>query len=192
MKILFYSTIAVLLVTLLLAIFFHHSQVNQVHLSDKINKLSKLSPVHTVKESSTSVYNSLGEILYKLESEEVTYSPEESISSVRKPVVTLYNNQALPRWRLHANQGDMIRDNIIYLRKDVRLDSLISDSIIKSIKTDSLSVNLNSQEVFSDSRVELFGYNFACVSMRINYNLREKIAELHNDVITKYVIYHEQ
>lgn len=192
MRILFYSTITILTVALLLAMFFHHSQVNPIYPSDEIDKLSKLSPVHTVKKSSTLVYNPLGKLLYKLESEEVTYSPEESTSSVKKPVVTLYSDQALPRWRLHATQGDMARDNIIYLRKDVRLDSLVNDSVIRRIKADNLSVNLNTQKVFSDSRVELFGHNFACVSMRINYNLREKVAELHNDVITKYVVYNEQ
>jgi lipopolysaccharide export system protein LptC len=145
-----------------------------------------------VKRSNTVVYDSLGKLLYRLESEEVTYSPDKSISNIKKPVVTLYSDRALPEWRIYANQANLAGDNIIYLSENVILDSLANDSLIKSIETDKLSVNLNTQNVLSDRRVKLFGYNFTCISTRVNYNLRDNVANLDDNVVTKYIVYNEE
>lgn len=80
---------------------------------------------------------------------------------------------------------------MLYLYGDVQIDSLTDDSQLQRISTENAIADLDTQDVSSDDEVTIIGVGLKSVGLKMRGNLREKRAELIEQVNTYYEIPNE-
>ncbi|AHG19767.1 lipopolysaccharide transporter [Chania multitudinisentens RB-25] len=149
-------------------------------------------PTYQSQHTVTVVYNPTGKLSYKLVAEEVKYYTEDELSWFTQPVMTLFDEYALPTWSIRADRAKLTKERMLYLYGNVEVNSLTTTSQLEKIKTDNAQINLITQDVSSDDEVTLFGTNFTSKGMKMRGNLREKTAELIDKVKTNYEIQNQK
>ncbi|MET1452062.1 LPS export ABC transporter periplasmic protein LptC [Yersinia enterocolitica] len=139
---------------------------------------------HTV----TVVFNPVGQLNYKLVAEEVQNFNAQQLTWFTRPVMTMFDENAVATWTVRADRAKLTDDKMLYLYSHVEVDSLTPDAQLQKIKTDNAQVNLITQDVSSDDEVTLFGVGFTSNGMKMRGNLRDKTAELIEKVKTSYEI----
>lgn len=139
---------------------------------------------HTV----TVVFNPVGQLNYKLVAEEVQNFSAQELTWFTKPVMTMFDENAVATWTVRADRAKLTDDKMLYLYGHVEVDSLTPDAQLQKIRTDNAQVNLITQDVSSDDKVTLFGVGFKSNGMKMRGNLRDKTAELIEKVKTSYEI----
>lgn len=145
-------------------------------------------PNYQTDESVTFVYNPMGDLAYKLVADKIDNYTAEKIIWFSKPVLTTYNESGIPTWTVRAQKAKLTSDKMLYLYGEVEVDSLSKDSQIQRISTQSAIVNLTTQDVSSEDKVTIIGLGLKSVGMKMRGNLRNRTAELIDDVNTHYEI----
>ncbi|WP_168386064.1 LPS export ABC transporter periplasmic protein LptC [Erwinia amylovora] len=149
-------------------------------------------PTYMSDNSRTLVYSPTGAISYKLVSDKATYYATDAVSWFDNPVMTTYDDSKAASWTVRADKARLTNDRMLYLYGHVQVDSLTQDAQLERIKTDNAQVNLTTQDVTSEDRVNLYGRSFNSTGMKMRGNLRNKTAELIEKVKTSYEIQNEQ
>ncbi|KFK95320.1 MULTISPECIES: LPS export ABC transporter periplasmic protein LptC [unclassified Serratia (in: enterobacteria)] len=154
--------------------------------------LNQQDPTYQSQHTVTVVYSPTGKLNYKLVAEEVQYFTAEELSWFTKPVMTLFDQNAVAIWSVRADRAKLTKDRMLYLYGHVEVNSLTTTSQLEKIKTDNAWVNLVTQDISSDDEVTLFGTNFTSNGMKMRGNLRDKTAELIDKVKTNYEIQNQK
>lgn len=162
---------------------------------DQLNNLIKTqeSPEYTGLNMETVLYSPTnGQRQYIARSDKVAYFETDGRTEFDKPVVYLYDidqkNIDQQSWTLKANLATLTQDNMLYLTGDVVVQSLLADSRLQRIATQSAVVNLTNHDISSDSRVQINGQNFVSTGLKLTGNLQQQIATLQEQVQTHYEI----
>ena len=89
---------------------------------------------------------------------------------------------ALKQWKLSADHAEINAERILTLSGNVTLQALEPTSKLQRIETDHLSVNLITQDVFTDSEVKSQGLGFTTTGVGLKGNLKQQVATLLKDV----------
>lgn len=92
---------------------------------------------------------------------------------------------------MRANKAKLTNSKMLYLYGDVQIDSLTDDSQLQRISTENAIADLDTQDVSSDDEVTIIGVGLKSVGLKMRGNLREKRAELIEQVNTYYEIPNE-
>jgi len=163
-------------------------------MSDSSNQTTPVAsndqePTYQSQHTVTVVYSPEGKLNYKLVSDEVKYYTTAQLSWFDNPVMTMYDENAVPTWTVRSDRAKLTNDKMLYLYGHVQVDSLTpTTSQLQRIKTDNAQVNLTTQDVSSDDEVTLYGTDFTSNGMKMRGNLRNKTAELIEKVNTSYEI----
>lgn len=150
--------------------------------------VSDQSPTYTSETSKTTVYNPQGSLAYQLVSKQVEYFDAQQLTWFTQPVLTTYDETKRATWVLTADKAKLTQDRMLYLYGHVVVQSQLSDSRLQRLTTDSAQVNLVTQDVTSNDKVNLQGIGFESNGMKLRGNLRAKTAELLEKVNTSYEI----
>ncbi|MGL9769620.1 MAG: LPS export ABC transporter periplasmic protein LptC [Sodalis sp. (in: enterobacteria)] len=143
--------------------------------------------------TTTVVYNPTGGLNYKLIADHVDFFANQKITLFIRPVATMFNENKVPTWTVKADKAKLIKDRmLLYLYGHVQVDNLTDASQLKRITTDKAMVNLVTQDVSSDEEVTLYGTDFNSTGMKMRGNLRNKTAELIENVKTSYEFQNSQ
>ncbi|EKT59972.1 LPS export ABC transporter periplasmic protein LptC [Providencia sneebia] len=157
-----------------------------------INTVDSSQPNYQTDDSVTLVYNLTGDLAYKLVSEKIDNYTNEKVTWFTKPVLTTYNESGVPTWIVSSHKAKLTNDRVLYLYDDVFVSSLSPDSQIQRITTQSAVINLVTQDVSSDDRVTIIGQGLNSTGLKMRGNLRNRTAELIEDVKTYYVLQKEE
>ncbi|WP_457913844.1 LPS export ABC transporter periplasmic protein LptC [Candidatus Gillettellia adelgis] len=146
------------------------------------------TPTYQSQCTNTVVYDSNGQLSYKLIAKNMQYYATSKITWFTEPVVILFNKNTLATWSIYADRAKLTNHHRLYLYGHVKVNSLIASLQLKKIKTDNAQVNLRTQDVSSNDKVIFYGTHFTSSGMKMHGNLREKTAELINKVQTTYEI----
>jgi lipopolysaccharide export system protein LptC len=146
------------------------------------------SPTYQSKETETTIYDPTGSLQYKLVADDVKHYADDTTTWFSQPVTTLFNKDATPTWLIRADSAKLTSEKILYLQGRVKLESLLSETQLKTIETESASIDLTSQDIASDGMVYITGVGFISNGMKMRGNLRNKHAELIEKVKTTYEI----
>lgn len=150
------------------------------------------APTYTTEASKTTVYNPEGILTYQLMSGLVRYYDKQQLSWFDKPVLTTYDNNHVATWTLQADKAKLTNDNTLYLYGHVLITALSTDSRLQHVATNSAMINLTSQDVSSDDKVQLTGQGFTSTGEKLRGNLQTKTAKLLEKVITSYEIQNQK
>lgn len=158
--------------------------------SDKIPDLSNLikqegAPEYTGNQAETTVYDLQGKPQYFASAEEIKRFEGTQRTEFIKPLLNLFDGvSALKQWKVTADYAEITRDKMLHLKGNVRIESLAPNSRLEKIETDTLSVNLNTQDIFSESVVKSEGLGFTTTGNGLTGNLKKQVATLTNNVKT--------
>ena len=160
----------------------------QYQAKDDANGLDNLikkegMPDYTGKRMSTSVFDLEGKPEYYAEAEEIKRYEESEKTEFTNPLVNLFDKlTALKQWKLSADHAEINAERILTLSGNVTLQALETTSKLQRIETDHLSVNLITQDVFTDSEVKSQGLGFTTTGVGLKGNLKQQVATLLKDV----------
>lgn len=160
----------------------------QYQAKDETNGIDNLikkegMPDYTGKRMSTSVFDLDGKPEYYAEAEEIKRYEESEKTEFTNPLVNLFDKlTALKQWKLSADHAEINAERILTLSGHVTLQALEPTSKLQRIETDHLSVNLTTQDVFTDSEVKSQGLGFTTSGIGLKGNLKQQVATLLKDV----------
>ena len=160
----------------------------QYQAKDETNGLDNLikkegMPDYTGNRMSTSVFDLEGKPEYYAEAEEIKRYEESEKTEFTNPLVNLFDKlTALKQWKLRADHAEINAERILTLSGNVTLQALEPTSKLQRIETDHLSVNLTTQDVFTDSEVKSQGLGFTTSGIGLKGNLKQQVATLLKDV----------
>ena len=160
----------------------------QYQAKDETNGLDNLikkegMPDYTGNRMSASVFDLEGKPEYYAEAEEIKRYEESEKTEFTNPLVNLFDKlTALQQWKLSADHAEINAERILTLSGNVTLQALEPTSKLQRIETDHLSVNLTTQDVFTDSEVKSQGLGFTTSGIGLKGNLKQQVATLLKDV----------
>lgn len=160
----------------------------QYQAKDETNGLDNLikkegMPDYTGNRMSTSVFDLEGKPEYYAEAEEIKRYEESEKTEFTNPLVNLFDKlTTLKQWKLSADHAEINAERILTLSGHVTLQALEPTSKLQRIETDHLSVNLTTQDVFTDSEVKSQGLGFTTSGIGLKGNLKQQVATLLKDV----------
>ncbi|MBE2895005.1 LPS export ABC transporter periplasmic protein LptC [Spirabiliibacterium falconis] len=151
------------------------------------------APDYIATAMQTTVYAIDGTKQYVADADNVTYFQTNGETQFTSPEVFLYQKnkqtgELVKSWRLRADVATLSKDKILYLKDNVLVQSLLPDSRIQTLKTQSAVVNITTQDITSDTMVSIQGQQFTTTGNVLTGNLRQQIATLKEQVKTQYEI----
>nr|WP_314741461.1 LPS export ABC transporter periplasmic protein LptC [uncultured Haemophilus sp.] len=156
--------------------------------STEDNGLSNLikkegTPDYTGSRMSTSVFDLEGKPEYYAEAEEIKRYENSEQTEFKNPLVNLFDKlTALKQWKLSADHAEINAEKILTLSGNVKLEALEPTSRLQKIEADKLSVNLTTQDIFTDSVVKSQGLGFTTTGTGLKGNLKKQEATLLKNV----------
>lgn len=144
------------------------------------------APIYQSQSMMTRVYDPAGIQLYQIVAYQVSYNADDGNTHFQKPDMMIYSANGAPAWHISANKARLTKKRTIDLNGDVSLVNLTPHSQLERITTHSAEINLVTQIVTSPNKVTLYGPNFYSTGYKLEGNLRQKTANLLENVKTSY------
>lgn len=140
------------------------------------------------------VYSPTGSAQYYATSEQVEYFARDKSSLFQKPVVYLFNiemkNKEQQNWKLSADSARLTKDNMLYLIGNVVAENLQTKANFQRIETTNALVNLQTQEISSNSIAKITGLQFSSEGQSLEGDLLHQNIVLKQQVKTHYEVNH--
>lgn len=143
-------------------------------------------PIYQSDRMETTIYDPLGNLSYKIIADNVKHFEDSGETIFQSPNITLYNQENLVTWHILANHATLTRDKLLYLNEKVILKNELPDAQLQRILTDNAKVDLTTQVVTSDDQVTIEGISFTSTGTGLLGNLRNKTADILENVKTYY------
>ncbi|PJG83174.1 LPS export ABC transporter periplasmic protein LptC [Caviibacterium pharyngocola] len=150
------------------------------------------SPEYVGQKMETTVYSPTGKKQYLAIANKVEHFNNDGHTDFQNAVVYLFDVQdeklGSQSWKISADKAKLTKDNMLYLDGNVLAESLIKDSRLQKVETQSATVNLKTQDITSDTMVMINGQNFHTTGSKLTGNLQQQTATLKEQVRTYYEI----
>lgn len=141
------------------------------------------TPDYTGSRMSTSVFDLEGKPEYYAEADEIKRYEDNEHTEFKNPLVNLFDKAtALKQWKLSADDAEINAERVLTLSGNVKLEALEPTSRLQKIETDKLSINLTTQDIFTDSVVKSQGLGFTTTGTGLKGNLKKQEATLLQNV----------
>lgn len=173
-----------LLIILAMAVYYYQRDDNNSVKQQSIDLSNQ--PIYQSDNMETVIYDLLGNLSYKITATNVKYFENVGNTEFQDPNIILYNQNNAVTWYIIAKHATLTHNKILYLNENVVLTNQLADSQIKEILTDTAKVNLTTQVITSDCQVTIQGVNFTSTGVGLLGNLRNKTADILENVKTYY------
>lgn len=142
-------------------------------------------PDYTGNKMTTSVYDLKGNPQYFAQADEIKRYEAVELTEFVNPFLDLFDvDTALKQWKVSAKQAKITKEKMLHLSGEVKIEAVDPTSRLQKIETDSLTVDLNTQDIFTDSVVKSVGLGFSTRGTGLKGNLKRQVATLTKDVKT--------
>lgn len=140
-------------------------------------------PEYVGNKMSTSVYDLTGKPQYFAQADEIKRYESTERTEFLKPFIELFAKDSdVKQWKVSADHAEITKDKILNLTGNVQLNALDPLSRLQKISTDKLTVDLNTQDIFTESTVKSVGLGFTTTGVGLKGNLKQQVATLQKDV----------
>lgn len=154
---------------------------SQIH-DDPVDFEEELVPEFTAKLLHQELFDKNGVLQQEVFSHKMEHFSELSLTHFESPEFIIYQDKK-PFWRLSATIGDM-QEGILTLDKNVKMVQLSDESLIQTITTNFLEINLNSNLVTTDNPITLEGEKLTIIGQGLMANLNLGTVSLTHHVET--------
>lgn len=173
------------LITLVLGswAYYLYQDDNKFDLSQLIKKEG--APEYTGNRMETTVYDLKGKPQYYASAREIKRYESSDRTEFFEPLLDLFDKEtAVKQWNVTADHAEITKEKMLYLKGNVKIKSLDKTSRLEKIETDHLNVDLNTQDISSESAVKSQGMGFTTTGTGLTGNLKKQVATLLSDVKT--------
>lgn len=163
-------------------------QLNQPKLTTDIIQ-DKQQPEYIAYNTKTTLFSFNGQKNYVISADKAKYFKSSKQAVFTSPTALVFNeenNQLKEQWQIIAKEGILLNQHTLNLTNGVEIHNLQPNSAIRSIFTDTLSINTETQDIQNNDIVRLVGNNFTTTGNGLKANLKTQIATLINQVETTY------
>lgn len=140
-------------------------------------------PDYTGNKMSTTVYDLKGKPQYFAQADEIKRYESTERTEFFQPFVELFDAEtSVKQWKVRADYGEVTKDKMLHLSGNVQLNALDPTSRLQQIETDKLSVDLTTQDIFTESEVKSKGLGFITQGVGLKGNLKQQVATLTKNV----------
>lgn len=176
--------VILLFIVAVLAGWYYSQQVQETAGLDQLIK-KEGEPEYVGERMSTTVYDLSGTPQYFAEAQEIKRFESTERTEFFKPLLNLFDKDtALKQWKVTAEYAEVTKEKMLNLKGKVSIESLDVNSRLQRIETDELTVDLNTQDIFTQSIVKSQGMGFTTTGTGLTGNLKKQIATLTKDVKT--------
>ena len=179
------NLICIILLILIIGIYYRYQIDDSASIASS-NTNSLNTPIYQSDDMITNVYDLSGNMVYKIESNKVRHFDNTENTDFDLPNVTLYDQDHAATWHIKAKRATLTNDKLIYLYQDVVLTNLTPESQLQQVLTDNAVVDLKTQLVTSDDPVKIKGIGFFSTGIGLIGDLREKTANILENIKTFY------
>ncbi|MDH2924105.1 lipopolysaccharide export system protein LptC [Nicoletella semolina] len=157
---------------------------------NEIGDLSRLikkqgEPEYIGRAVSAKVYDMHGQPQYFAKANEIKHYEQTAKTELFQPLLYLFNtNTAKEQWKITANHAEITQEKLLYLTGDIRLENIEPNSRLQRLETQTLLVDLITQDISSESEVVSTGLGFNTSGIGLSGNLKKQIATLLKDTRT--------
>ncbi|MDG6881278.1 Lipopolysaccharide export system protein lptC [Phocoenobacter uteri] len=174
--------IILFIIVVLLGGWYFYQQQDSNHLESLIKREGQ--PEYVGDKVTTSVYDTNGKAQYFAEADEIKNYEATGKVELINPLLSLFNDvNSLKEWQITSLQAEISKDKILHLIGNVKIESL-GETQLQSIETDELSVNLNTQDIFTQKHIFVKGIGFSSEGIGLQGNLKQQSAQLKSNVKT--------
>ncbi|MDD0824476.1 LPS export ABC transporter periplasmic protein LptC [Mannheimia sp. AT1] len=175
-------TLVLLLIVAILGGWYYSLQEKDNNGLDQLIK-KEGEPEYVGNKMSTSVYDLQGKPQYFAQADEIKRFESTERTEFLKPFIELFaKDSTLKQWKVSADYAEITKDKILNLDGNVKLEALDPTSRLQQITTDKLTVDLNTQDIFTESVVKSVGSGFTTTGVGLKGNLKQQVATLQKDV----------
>lgn len=143
-------------------------------------------PLFTAENVSSSSYSNEGIRSYKLNSIHLEYYEKLDETHFNEPILWTYKNGIAQEWQVSSNFAVLKGDNILNMIGQVKILNLLPDAQIKTVNTERLTLNLTTQDFWSETDTDILGVGFQSNGKRVKGNFGSHQMELIEQVNSKY------
>lgn len=143
-------------------------------------------PIYQSEQMLTTIYDPLGKLSYKITAKAVQHFEDTGNTLFQSPDITLYNQDNTPTWHIKANHATLTHDKLLLLNEKVQLEDLQPAAQLQKILTENAKIDLTTQVVTSEDLVTMQGAYFTSTGTGLLGNLRNKTADILENVKTNY------
>ncbi|MGX3067364.1 LPS export ABC transporter periplasmic protein LptC [Ursidibacter arcticus] len=177
------NLILLLIVAILGGWYFSQQESNNADLAQLVKREG--SPEYVGNKMETTVYDLNGKPQYFAEAQEIKRYESTERTEFFKPLLDLFDVEtALKQWKVTADYAEITKERILNLKGNVKIESLDATSRLTYIETDTLSVNLSTHDISTESVVKSKGMGFTTTGTGLVGNLKKQVAMLTKDVKT--------
>lgn len=175
-------TLILLIIVVLLGSWYYSLQEKDNNGLDQLIK-KEGEPEYVGNKMSTSVYDLNGKPQYFAQADEIKRYESTERTAFLKPFIELFaKDSTLKQWKVSADRAEITKEKILNLTGNVKLEALDPTSRLQQITTDKLTINLNTQDIFTESVVKSIGSGFTTTGVGLKGNLKQQIATLQKNV----------
>ncbi|EXI63071.1 hypothetical protein MHD_02740 [Mannheimia granulomatis] len=175
------TVVLLLIVAVLGGWYYSLQEKNNSGLDQLIKKEGQ--PEYVGNKMSTSVYDLTGKPQYFAQADEIKRYESTERTEFLKPFIELFAKDSdVKQWKVSADHAEITKDKILNLTGNVQLNALDPLSRLQKISTDKLTVDLNTQDIFTESTVKSVGLGFTTTGVGLKGNLKQQVATLQKDV----------
>ncbi|MGX2975519.1 LPS export ABC transporter periplasmic protein LptC [Ursidibacter arcticus] len=177
------NLILLLIVAILGGWYFSQQESNNADLAQLVKREG--APEYVGNKMETTVYDLNGKPQYFAEAQEIKRYESTERTEFFKPLLDLFDVEtALKQWKVTADYAEITKERILNLKGNVKIESLDATSRLTYIETDTLSVNLSTYDISTESVVKSKGMGFTTTGTGLVGNLKKQVATLTKDVKT--------
>lgn len=140
-------------------------------------------PEYVGNKMSTTVYDLKGNPQYFAQATEIKRYESTERTEFFKPFIELFAKESTQKqWKVSADYAEITKEKMLNLKGNIKLVALDPASRLQQITTDTLTVDLNTQDIFTESTVKSIGSGFTTTGVGLKGNLKQQVATLQKDV----------
>ncbi|MFD2178830.1 LPS export ABC transporter periplasmic protein LptC [Veronia pacifica] len=143
-------------------------------------------PLFAGENVKSTSYDTAGKRSYSIKSTSLEYYSKLGETHFNEPVLWTFKDGDDEEWRISANFAVLKDKNILEMKGRVRIFNLLPESSIKTISTETLTLDLTSQDFWSDSDIEITGEGFQTSAKRAKGNFGSYKMDLTGTVKSRY------
>lgn len=132
---------------------------------------------------STTVYSLAGTKQYFAQADEIKRYETTEKTEFTKPLIELFSEEnGSKQWKMSADFAQVSKEKMLHLTGNVKLNALDPSSRLQQISTDTLTVDLTTQDISTESKVVSVGSGFTTTGIGLKGNLKQQVATLQKEV----------
>jgi len=134
----------------------------------------QIIPDFIAENLNTDTFNNKGQLSYVIDADRMEHYAELAVTHFEFPKYTIYPKNNGSPWKVRANEGTLYNNNRVKLENHVALLATDKSSLIQEIHGKYLELDLNTNIISSEKKIEIKGVGFSTYGSGLIIDLNTK------------------